>query len=112
MQSPTQLLNSPTVAQEQKYVIFQRKSMRHLQACSGNNFARLVAAAGVVLYPAYPSHHTHFIFSLSLFVLFSFFFSSYPVLKPDSIVIISYAYSLENTEISVPYFMIRILTNT
>ena len=67
MHSPTQLLNSPTVAQEQKYVIFQGKSMRRLQAGSGNNFARLVAAAGVVLYPAYPSHHTHFIFSLSLF---------------------------------------------
>lgn len=97
--------------------------MRHRQACSGNKFARLVAAARVVLYPVYPSHCTHFIlfiflFTLTLyflptfFVFFSFFFSSYLDLKPDSIIIISYAYSLENTEISVLYLMIRILTNT
>lgn len=59
--------------------------MRHLQACSGNKFARLVAAARVVLYPVYPSHRTHFIYffphSLYTFSL-PFLFSSHSFFPP------------------------------
>lgn len=80
--------------------------MRHFQACSGNKFARLVAVARVVLTLCIlPTALTLFIFSHSLYTFLSPFlfsllilFSSYLDLKPDSIIVISYAYSLENTD--------------